>query len=66
VTAAYEAYCCPCPRCGYPDSVDDGPYAAAPSDAELGPPDPLVHLLWCGRCGKPFDVGPDGPAEVWR
>jgi hypothetical protein len=58
----YEHYSAPCPRCGYPEARDDGPYPPDPaSDAAFGgPPDPEVHLLWCGRCGKPFDVGPDG------
>jgi len=58
--APEDAYSCPCPRCGYPESRDDGPYQADPFyDAKLGgPPDPRIHLMWCGRCGKPFDAGP--------
>jgi hypothetical protein len=31
-----------------------------------GPPQSGIHLMWCGRCGKPFDAGPSedqtGPA----
>jgi len=55
----YEPYLVPCPRCGYPDSRDDGPYEPHWTDAALGgPPDPRVHLLWCAACGKPFDAGP--------
>ena len=57
---SYGTYSCPCPRCGYPESRDDGPYDYVPQfdDALGGPPGPRVHLLWCGRCGKPFDAGP--------
>ena len=64
-TAAYETYACPCPRCGYPETRDDGPYDYIPGiDDQLGgPPDPAVHLMWCGRCGKPFDAGPVGDGD---
>jgi hypothetical protein len=48
----------PCPRCGYPETVDAGPYEPSGLDTALGPVDPEVHLMWCGRCGKPFDAGP--------
>lgn len=56
-----EPYECPCPRCGYPKTVDLGPYEYVPGldDALGGPPDPRVHLMQCGRCGKPFDAGPE-------
>jgi DNA-directed RNA polymerase subunit RPC12/RpoP len=56
----YEAYTdVECPRCGYTEARDDGPYSYHPFDDELGgTPDPHIHLMWCGRCGKPFDVGP--------
>jgi hypothetical protein len=61
MSAPYDPYGCPCPRCGYPETVDKGPYEYIPAlDDELGgPPDPRVHLMWCGRCGKPFDAGPE-------
>ncbi len=60
-TTPYEPYVgVDCPRCGYPETVDQGPYDYIPGlDDHLGgPPDPAVHLLWCGRCSKPFDAGP--------
>ena len=50
---------CACPRCGYPETRDDGPYESHPADVLLGEVDPRVHLMWCGRCGKPFDAAPD-------
>lgn len=57
----YEPYHLDCPRCGYPESIDRGPYEPSPLDEGLWPPlDPRVHCLWCGRCGKPFDVIDDG------
>jgi hypothetical protein len=61
---SYEPYTnAECPRCGCPAGHrDDGPYEPHPLD-ELGalpPVDPDVHLLWCGFCGKPFDVSPAG------
>lgn len=59
MNASYETYDCPCPRCGY-----QGPYEPSPlDDAPGGPPDPRVHLLWCGRCEKPFNAGPAELAE---
>lgn len=60
---AYEIYSCDCPRCGYPESRDDGPYEPCALDGPLGVPDPRVHLMWCGRCGKPFDAGHDHTRE---
>lgn len=59
-TTTTETYSCPCPRCGYPESRDAGPYdyIGALDDALGGQPDPRIHLMWCGRCGKPFDAGP--------
>lgn len=65
VIPQFERYPCECPRCGYPEPVDHGPYEYDPEfdDALGGPPDPRVHLLWCGRCGKPFDAIDDS-AEV--
>lgn len=61
----YEIYECPCPRCGCPDSLDQGPYDYIPGldDALGGPPDPRVHLLWCRGCRKPFDAGPPQAAR---
>jgi rubrerythrin len=55
--AAYEIYTdVVCPRCGYTEARDAGPYEPDWTDAELGPVDDRVHLMWCGRCGGPFDV----------
>jgi hypothetical protein len=55
-----DGYSCPCPRCGYPETSDAGPYVHEPvyDDKLGGPPDPRIHLMWCGRCGGPFDAGP--------
>lgn len=49
-----------CPVCGNRENNHDhGPYDESPLDAELGgTPDPCVHLMTCGRCGKCFDVAP--------
>ena len=58
MTRTTETYSCACPRCGYPETRDSGPYDPHPFDAALGTPDPAIHLMWCGRCGKPFDAGP--------
>jgi hypothetical protein len=57
MTAADEIYTdIKCPRCGYIEARDAGPYESDWTDDALGgPPDPRVHLMWCGRCGKPFD-----------
>jgi len=65
----YEIYDdVPCPRCGYTECRDDGPYDYIPwlDDPLGGAPDPKVHLLWCGRCGKPFDAGPPEPSGLYR
>jgi DNA-directed RNA polymerase subunit RPC12/RpoP len=57
MTAAYEPYTdAECPRCGYTEARDDGPYEPHWLDRGLPPLDPRVHLMWCGRCGRPFDV----------
>jgi DNA-directed RNA polymerase subunit RPC12/RpoP len=64
--ATYEAYTdVECPRCGYTEARDAGPYEYLPGiDDKLGGvPHPTVHLMWCGRCGKSFDVA---PAEGWE
>jgi hypothetical protein len=61
MSATYEVYTdVECPRCGYTEARDAGPYEPDPlTDDELGgPTDPRVHLMWCGRCGGPFDVAP--------
>jgi DNA-directed RNA polymerase subunit RPC12/RpoP len=68
VTAPYEPYTgVACPRCGYGESIDFGPYEYLPGidDALGGPPDPAVHELVCGRCGKTFDAGPDDYSPIW-
>jgi hypothetical protein len=68
MTTTYETYSSACPRCGYPETIDAGPYEPSWTDAELGPPGPDIHLLWCGRCGKPFDAGPPeaaGRQQQW-
>jgi len=56
-----EAIISACPVCGYPDCRDLGPYGYQPEwdNALGGPPDPRVHLLTCGRCGKDFDAATD-------
>jgi hypothetical protein len=58
VIPQYERCSAACPRCGYGESVDLGPYEYYPKfdDPLGGPPEPRVHLLICGRCGKPFDA----------
>jgi hypothetical protein len=51
-----------CPRCGNTErNRDAGPYDPDPffDDAMGGPPDPRVHLIYCGGCGKPFDAAPE-------
>jgi DNA-directed RNA polymerase subunit RPC12/RpoP len=56
-----------CPRCGNTEgNHDDGPYSYHPFDDQLGgTPDPRIHLMWCGQCGKPFDVAPaDVPCPI--
>lgn len=61
-SALYEVYDdTMCPRCGNTENNHDhGPYDESPLDAELGgTPDPCVHLMTCGRCGKCFDVAPE-------
>jgi len=61
----YERYNSECPRCGYPETRDDGPYKPHWTDATLSPPlDPRTHLMWCGRCGKPFDACPVDEQET--
>jgi hypothetical protein len=64
----YEPYTntAPCPRCGYPEAIDNGPYQPSFADDELGPVDPEVHMMICGRCGKPFDVAPEAAIERRR
>ena len=64
----YEHYNSECPRCGYPETRDDGPYEPHWADASLSPPlDPRTHLMWCGRCGKPFDACPaEDPESATR
>jgi hypothetical protein len=57
MTTSYQTYDAECPRCGYPETRDHGPYEPRPSDAVLGPVDPDVHMMTCGRCGDVFDVG---------
>jgi hypothetical protein len=49
-----------CPVCGNRENNrDHGPYEPHPLDAQLGgTPDPCVHLMTCGSCGKCFDVAP--------
>ena len=63
---SHEPYSCPCPRCGYPETQDHGPYAPDPFyDMLMDPPySAEVHLMTCGRCGKPFDAGPDAPSNA--
>lgn len=57
MTAAYEIYTdVECPRCGYTEARDAGPYEPSWLDEGLPPLDSRVHLMWCGRCGGPFDV----------
>lgn len=58
---SYEPYAdTECPRCGNTENNRDaGPYEPHWTDRELGPPDPSVHCMWCGNCGKPFDVTSD-------
>lgn len=58
-----------CPVCGNTEgNRDHGPYEPHPLDDALGgTPDPRIHLMTCGRCGKCFDAGPaeqeDGEGE---
>lgn len=66
MTATYLS--CPCPRCGYPETQDFGPYEPDPSDAIIGPVDPEIHYLECGRCGCGFDAGTEAAAghrQAW-
>ena len=57
----YRVYVACCPRCGSSENNrDHGPYGHHPLDDFLdGPPDPRVHLMTCGNCGKCFDAGPE-------
>lgn len=69
MSITYEPYVnAECPRCGYTECRDDGPYEPGPIEAAgiLPPVDPSVHLLWCGRCGKPFDAAPPEAHERQR
>lgn len=64
MAALWEPYGTPCPRCGYTETQDHGPYEYSPFDEALGgPPDHQLHYLSCGQCGKGFDAG---PAELYR
>lgn len=56
----YEVYAASCPCCGNSENNrDHGPYEYHPLDDFLGgPPDPRVHLMSCGSCGKCFDAAP--------
>jgi hypothetical protein len=60
----YEPYVnVECPVCGYGEAIDHGPYEPHPSDEILGPVDPDVHYLTCGRCGKGWDAAPPEAIE---
>ena len=62
----YEPHDTACPRCGYPETVDRGPYEVAFPEMTADHGCPEVHYLTCGRCGKGFDAGPEEAAAKWQ
>lgn len=58
---AYEHYLTPCPRCGYPETMDSGPYPNPPESE-----DQALHLIHCPRCGKESDARQHRPGEPAR
>lgn len=58
---AYEQYLIPCPRCGYPETMDTGPYKNLPESE-----DQALHLIYCPSCGKESDARELQPGEPAR
>lgn len=66
---AYEIYDdVQCPRCGYSECRDTGPYTDywPGIDEQLPPVDDGIHYLVCGRCGKGFDAVDDDAPIIAR